>query len=104
MVHIETRASKKKGAAFDVLLSVQSNLMALFEGAKQLKHIKALAELIILSEQQLSIKDPWIPRKIADLNNCNHLMTKFEPDLDHDHPVRWIPSVDFLHQTTTFSV
>lgn len=87
MVHIETRASKKRISAYDIFISVHSTLTALHSGAKQLKHVKAVAELIILSDQQLSIKDPWFPRKIADLDNCNHLMTKFEPELDHDHPV-----------------
>ncbi|OQV19406.1 Tyrosine 3-monooxygenase [Hypsibius exemplaris] len=88
MVHIESRAGKKKGRQFDVLINVQCNLTSLLAGAKELKHFDsdAVAELIILSEQQISINDPWFPRKIADLDNCNHLMTMFEPDLDHDHP------------------
>lgn len=31
---------------------------------------------------------PWFPRQIKDLDRCNLLITKYDPDMDKEHPVR----------------
>ncbi|KAI9543038.1 hypothetical protein NQZ68_013969 [Dissostichus eleginoides] len=31
-------------------------------------------------------KVPWFPRQIKDLDRCNMLIIKFDPDMDQDHP------------------
>ncbi|CAG2174800.1 unnamed protein product, partial [Oppiella nova] len=30
--------------------------------------------------------DPWFPRHISELDHCTHIIAKYEPDLDSDHP------------------
>jgi len=34
-----------------------------------------------------SVSVPWFPRQLKDLDRCNMVITKFDPDMDQDHPV-----------------
>lgn len=46
------------------------------------------ADLQILMEILLLYTSvPWFPRQLKDLDRCNMLITKFDPDLDQGHPV-----------------
>uniref|UniRef100_A0A8D0CEC4 Tyrosine hydroxylase n=1 Tax=Salvator merianae TaxID=96440 RepID=A0A8D0CEC4_SALMN len=81
--HLETRPSKKpREDSSDLEYFVRcevhsSNLNTLISSLKR------------VSEDVRSTKEDkfhWFPRKISELDRCHHLVTKFDPDLDLDHP------------------
>lgn len=71
---------------FDLYMDLKIKKSGLLRLIKVLR-VESLAEVTLLSEQLIAKKDPWFPRHISDLDLCNHLMTKYEPDLDMSHPV-----------------
>ncbi|XP_012269076.2 tyrosine 3-monooxygenase isoform X1 [Athalia rosae] len=84
--HLESRPSKKEGMQFDVLVKVDMNRQSLLQLIRNLRQSSSLGGVSLLADNSVSIKDPWFPRHASELDNCNHLMTKYEPDLDMNHP------------------
>jgi len=41
---------------------------------------------MIREDESANEESIWIPIHISDLDKCNHLITKFDPDLDQGHP------------------
>lgn len=86
IVHLESRPSKQTGVQFDVLVKVDMSRYDLLNLIKALRKNVALTDVTVLTENSINLKDPWFPRHAKDLDNCNHLMTKYEPELDLNHP------------------
>lgn len=83
--HLESRQNEKDQKCFDIFMSVMitpANLLTFMKSARQ----TGLGEVSLLREKLISVKDPWFPRHISDLDFCTHIMTKYEPELDSDHP------------------
>ncbi|XP_063294562.1 tyrosine 3-monooxygenase isoform X1 [Pelobates fuscus] len=81
--HLETRPAKKaSGATADLEYFVRcevhrSDLNTLMSS------IRRVSEDVRSTRED---KVHWFPTKIAELDKCHHLVTKFDPDLDLDHP------------------
>uniref|UniRef100_A0A2K5C784 Tyrosine 3-monooxygenase n=1 Tax=Aotus nancymaae TaxID=37293 RepID=A0A2K5C784_AOTNA len=81
--HLETRPAQRPRAGgphleYFVRLEVpRGDLAALLSGVRQVSEdVRSPVEH----------KAPWFPRKVSELDKCHHLVTKFDPDLDLDHP------------------
>ena len=86
VTHVESRPSQVEKIQFDVLVKVDMTRPCLLQLIRNLRQSSALDGVTLLTDNSVSIKDPWFPRHASDLDNCNHLMTKYEPDLDMNHP------------------
>nr|QEO33342.1 tyrosine hydroxylase [Platymeris biguttatus] len=86
IVHLETRPSKDAGVQFDVLVKVDMSRQNLLLLIRSLRQSASLGGVDLLADNKISLKNPWFPRHARDLDNCNHLMTKYEPELDMAHP------------------
>uniref|UniRef100_A0A1B6CUP6 Tyrosine 3-monooxygenase n=1 Tax=Clastoptera arizonana TaxID=38151 RepID=A0A1B6CUP6_9HEMI len=86
VAHLESRPSKEPGMQFDILIKVDMTRQSLLLLIRSLRQSATLGGVTLLADNSMSIKDPWFPRHARDLDQCNHLMTKYEPDLDMNHP------------------
>ncbi|NWH52775.1 TY3H monooxygenase, partial [Fregata magnificens] len=81
--HFETRRAKKATNSDDDLdIFVECEVHSA-DVSILISSLKRLAEDVKTSRED---KVPWFPRKIQDLDKCHHLITKYDPILDHGHP------------------
>uniref|UniRef100_A0A8C4VBL6 Biopterin-dependent aromatic amino acid hydroxylase family profile domain-containing protein n=1 Tax=Falco tinnunculus TaxID=100819 RepID=A0A8C4VBL6_FALTI len=97
--HFETRRAKKpKNAAdyFDIFIECEVHSA---DVSILITSLKRVTEDVKTSREE---KVPWFPRKIQDLDRCHHLITKYDPSLDHGHPVSFVsPLFDFFKHKTS---
>ena len=87
MVHLESRASQAPGVQLDILVKVDMARCALLQLIRAFRTSGALAGVSLLGDGgKVDVKQPWFPRHARDLDQCNHLKTKYEPELDMNHP------------------
>uniref|UniRef100_A0A8C0GN17 Biopterin-dependent aromatic amino acid hydroxylase family profile domain-containing protein n=1 Tax=Chelonoidis abingdonii TaxID=106734 RepID=A0A8C0GN17_CHEAB len=96
--HFETRQAKKSKNTTDdleffVKCEVDNSYVSVLINSLE----KVAEDVKTIREERV----PWFPKKIRDLDKCHHLIAKYEPDLDHDHPVRDpLPRVEYTVQET----
>ncbi|XP_010143575.1 PREDICTED: tyrosine 3-monooxygenase, partial [Buceros rhinoceros silvestris] len=81
--HFETRRAKKpKNSDDDLDIFVESEVCSA-DVSILISSLQRVAEDVKTSRDD---KVLWFPRKIQDLDKCHHLITKYDPSLDHGHP------------------
>jgi tyrosine 3-monooxygenase len=86
VIHLESRQSRETNIQFDVLIKIEMARSALLQLCRSLRQSMAFGGVQLLTENNVSVKAPWFPKHASELDSCNHLMTKYEPDLDLNHP------------------
>uniref|UniRef100_A0AAQ5Y834 Tyrosine hydroxylase n=1 Tax=Amphiprion ocellaris TaxID=80972 RepID=A0AAQ5Y834_AMPOC len=81
--HLETRPCRKLKDSLGGLEYFVRFEVHLSDVNTLISSIKRNAEDVKTTKE---VKFHWFPKRIADLDKCHHLVTKFDPDLDQDHP------------------
>lgn len=99
LVHLETReprsgqqGEEEEGdrkvpvVVLEVLLTAEIVKDRILQLAGRLKVGKFVVSGRLVSCRRATVQGCWFPRHISQLDNCNHILTKFEPELDMTHP------------------
>lgn len=85
--HLESRPAKQEGSEFDILVRLQIRRDGLINAMKCIRKSN-LAKMTVVNNEVIyeKVLEVWFPRHISDLDYCTHILSKFEPDLDSNHP------------------
>ena len=92
LIHLETREPRSgqeednKMVVVEVLLTVEIVKDRILQLAGRLKLLKFVMFGRLVSCRRATVQGCWFPRHISQLDTCNHILTKFEPELDMTHP------------------
>ena len=93
LVHLETREPRsgqegadRKPVVLEALLTVEIVKDRILQLAGRLKVGKFVVSGRLVSCRRATVQGCWFPRHISQLDTCNHILTKFEPELDMTHP------------------
>ncbi|XP_012507408.1 PREDICTED: tyrosine 3-monooxygenase isoform X2 [Propithecus coquereli] len=81
--HLETRPTQRPRAGGPQLEYFVRCELPRRDLAALLSSVRRVSEDVRSARED---KVPWFPRKASELDKCHHLVTKFDPDLDLDHP------------------
>uniref|UniRef100_A0A8C7L3H7 Tyrosine hydroxylase 2 n=1 Tax=Oncorhynchus kisutch TaxID=8019 RepID=A0A8C7L3H7_ONCKI len=86
LLHIERRPGRKsKNSGCDDLEFFMRCEVHISDTDIFINSLKRVADDNKITTNHLNF--PWFPRKNRDLDKCNLLITKYDPDMDQDHPV-----------------
>lgn len=86
ITHIESRKSRSEKEQHQLFMQLVCPHSAFENVCSSAKQSPLIRDVALLEEKEPEKKDHWVPLHISDLDRCTHLITKFEPDLDYDHP------------------
>uniref|UniRef100_A0A8D0CES4 Biopterin-dependent aromatic amino acid hydroxylase family profile domain-containing protein n=1 Tax=Salvator merianae TaxID=96440 RepID=A0A8D0CES4_SALMN len=83
IAHLETRLVKTPNKAVDGLEFLVKCEILNDEVNPLINSLKRVAEDVKANKEE---KVLWFPKKRRDLDSCHHVITKYDPEMDHDHP------------------